>query len=258
MNIYQHFHKEEQPFIDKVLSWIEQVEKTYQVKVTDFLDPREQQIVDMLIGMSNEDLKVYMYGGSGYSERQRVIIAPKYDEIANESFQITLLQATYHKKFVTITHSDVMGAFLSLGIKRKKLGDIFVEGGILQIVATTEIAPYVVTNLMAVKKANIKLEEKPLSSVIGKGMDWIESEKTVASLRLDAIVKTIYNISRKEASETISKKLVKVNFKVTEDAKFILHEGDLLSLRGKGRSMLVSVNGRTKKDKWKITTAILK
>lgn len=258
MSIYQHFRKEEQPFIDMVLSWKEQVERTYQLKLTDFLDPREQQIIEMLIGTAGDDLQVASYGGGAYSERKRIIIAPFYEEITDESFGLTLMQASYPDKFITLDHPDVMGAFLSLGIERKKLGDIFVLDGKIQIIMAIEIAPYVMTNLTAIKNANINLKEKPLTDLMEKEQVWIESDKTVSSLRLDTILKEIYNLSRKHATEFVTKKLVKVNFKVVEDGKFSLQEGDLISLRGKGRSKIVRINGRTKKDKYKVTTAILK
>jgi len=258
MSIYQHFREEERPFIDQVLSWKEQVERMYQAKLTDFLDPREQQIIDMLIGTAEDDLQVKLFGGGAYSERKRVVIAPFYEEITNESFGLTLMQASYPDKFITLNHPDAMGAFLSLGIERKKLGDIFVVDGKIQIIMAAEIAPYVMANLTAIKKAKIALTEKPLTDLMEKELTWIESEKTVSSLRLDTTLKDIYNLSRKHAEEFITKKLVKVNFKVVEDGKFTVQAGDLISLRGKGRSKIVRINGRTKKDKYKVTTAILK
>ncbi|PAV29926.1 RNA-binding protein [Virgibacillus profundi] len=258
MDIYQHFRKEEQPFIDQVLSWKEQVEQNFQYKLSDFLDPREQQIIEMLIGTANEELKLYANGGGDHAERSRMVIAPFYEEVTEETHQLTLLQATYQDKFITLEHPDVMGAFLSLGIKRKKLGDIFVGDGLIQIILADEIAPYVKTNLTSIKRATIRLEEKPLLAKIKSTENWVEVDKTISSLRLDTVLKEIYNISRKEAAEYISKLLVKVNYKVIDDGKFILQEKDLLSVRGKGRSKLVKINGRTKKENWKITTAILK
>lgn len=258
MDIYQHFREDEQPFIDQVLSWKEQVEQSFQVKLTDFLDPREQKIIEMLIGTNNDDVKMYKNGGGINAERSRIVIAPFYEEIEMKDCQLTLLQASYPDKFISVEHRDVMGAFLSLGIQRKKLGDIYADDGLVQIVLADEIASYVITNLNSIKQATIKLKEVPLSSIIEKETSWIESDMTVSSLRLDAVLKEIYRISRKAATEQIDKSKVKVNHKVVEDGKFILQEGDLLSVRGKGRSKLVKINGRTKKDKWKITTAILK
>src|SRR5690625_6844211 len=84
MGIYQHFRKEEHPFIDQVLSWKEDVERTYRYRLTDFLDPREQQIIESIIGTNNEELQLVSYGGGKYSERKRVIIAPFYEEITND------------------------------------------------------------------------------------------------------------------------------------------------------------------------------
>ncbi|MFD1360263.1 YlmH family RNA-binding protein [Lentibacillus salinarum] len=258
MDIYQHFRKEEHPFIDQVLSWMDQVEKTFQVRLTDFLDPREQQIVDMLAGTSMEDLQVHTHGGSQNAERKRVIIAPLYEDVTEDIFQLTLLQGSYHTKFVTLSHRDVMGAFMSLGIKRQKLGDIIVEDGLIQIMTADEIAPYVLTNLTDIKHTTIKLEEEPLLSALEREINWVESDHIVSSLRLDTVVKAIYRLSRKEAAEMITKGNVKVNYKVTDDRKFVLETGDMLSLRGKGRSKLIRINGRTKKDKVSITTALLK
>ncbi|WP_337019647.1 RNA-binding protein [Oceanobacillus massiliensis] len=258
MDIYQHFRKEEQPFIDQVLSWKEQVELTFQPKLTDFLDPREQQIVEMLINTSQEELKIYKHGGGHGAERKRMVIAPFYEEVTEDSCQLTLLEAGYQDKFITIEHRDVMGSFMSLGVHRKKLGDIFAGDGTIQIILAEEIAAYVIANLTSIKKANVIFEERDLSSMQIKKEQWIETDKTVSSLRLDAVLKEIYKLSRKDAAAYIQKLQVKVNYRVVDDNKFHLQEGDLISLRGKGRSKLMAIKGVSKKDKWKISVATLK
>lgn len=257
MDIYQHFRQDEAPFIDQVLSWKEQVERTFIPKLTDFLDPREQQIVRSIIGENNDEIKLEAFGGSRFAERKRMVIVPFYEEISKESFGLSLLEATYPEKFVTLSHRDVMGAFLSQGIKRDKLGDIFVADGLLQIFIAEEISDFVKMNLTSVKNANIKLQEKGLDEARIPKPNWVESSKTVSSLRLDAVLKEIYRLSRKDAQQAIEKQLVKVNHKVVQDNKFQLEAGDLLSFRGKGRSKLVSIEGQTKKEKWRIITAVL-
>ncbi|WP_042144980.1 RNA-binding protein [Paucisalibacillus sp. EB02] len=257
MDIYQHFRKEEHGFIDQVLSWKEQVERSFQAKLTDFLDPREQQIVEMLIGTADDELQCRLFGGGIHSERKRAIIAPYYEVISDEDFNICLVQATYHEKFISVAHRDVLGAFLSLGVKRKKLGDIFAGDGKVQIILDQDISSFVIMNLTGIKRATINFEEKPVSDLIELESIWSESEKIVSSLRLDTMLKEIYSISRKDAQDVVQKGLVKVNYRVVEDSKFILREGDLISLRGKGRSKLVGINGQTKKEKIKVTTALL-
>ena len=47
-NVLQHFRKDEQPFIEQVVRWMREVEDRYAPKLTDFLDPRQQFIVDSI------------------------------------------------------------------------------------------------------------------------------------------------------------------------------------------------------------------
>src|SRR5699024_11567230 len=88
----------------------------------------------------------------------------------------------------------------------------------------------------------VVFKEKPLATLQEKQHDWDEKMTTVASLRLDAVLKSIYNMSRKDVASVIAAEHVKVNFKVIDDDKFILQEGDMLSVREKGRSKLVRIN----------------
>lgn len=257
MDLYQHFRKEEYPFIDQVMSWKEDVERVYEVRLSDFLDPREQDILASLVGTNPDTAKFEFYGASSYAERKRAIIAPFYEEPKAEDFQVTVLEAAFPAKFVQLAHRDVMGAFLSLGIKRKKLGDIAIDEGKIQIAVAAEIASYVTANLTMIKHAKIRLEEVPADRFRIEPGEWKEADKTVSSLRLDTVLGEIYKLSRKDAQEAISKGIVKVNYRTVEDAKFALHPGDLISLRGKGRSKLISVNGETKKEKLRISVARL-
>lgn len=251
-DIYQHFRKEEQPFIDQVLSWQEQVARTYQAKLSDFLNPREVKIFTSLLG-KNEEFKLTFYGGSESAERQRALLAPYYEEHDADDYEIVLMEAAYPDKFVTLSHRDVMGAFLSSGITRKKLGDIVVQDGRIQIVMAVDIAPYVQANLTSVKKATVAFEEQPLDKLMISKEKWIERDTTVSSLRLDVIIKELYQLPRQKAADLIEKGLVKVNFQVIDNTAFQLEEGDFLSVRGKGRGHLKAVHGKSKKDKWKVT-----
>ena len=62
MSIYQHFRPEERGFIDQVLNWKDFVENKYAPKLTDFLDPREQQILKMIIGQQTALISVFLEG----------------------------------------------------------------------------------------------------------------------------------------------------------------------------------------------------
>lgn len=258
MSIYQHYREEEHLFVDQVLSWKDQVERSYVFKRSDFLNPREQKIVRQVIGEKNEDLQLKFFGGNEHVERKRAIIAPFYEELDQDDFDLVLLESSYNDKFLTIAHRDVMGAFLSLGIDRRKLGDIYAADGTVQIVTSEDIVPFVLANLTSIKNANLRFQTRELEQLKVEESNWKTFDRTVSSLRLDAVVKEIYHLSRNDAAKSIERAQVQVNHKIIEDAAFPVEVEDLISVRGKGRSKIIEENGLSRKGRNRITVAILK
>ncbi len=91
MNLYQHFRKEEHAFIDQVLEWKQVVENQYSPKLTDFLDPREQEIVKQVIG-TNGDMLVDFFGGKEGLERRRALLYPAYFEPTESDYNLSFLK----------------------------------------------------------------------------------------------------------------------------------------------------------------------
>ncbi|WP_078554812.1 RNA-binding protein [Bacillus alkalicellulosilyticus] len=258
MSIYQHFREEERTFVDKVLNWKADVSLRYTRKLTDFLDPREQQIVTQLVGKSDE-VGLSFWGGQLHSERKRAILFPPYDEIEETDYQIECFELDYPKKFVTIQHKDVLGSVLGLGLKREKFGDIlFGEDSRIQFFVAAETADFVRANLTTVGRASISLNQISNLEQISNNETWIEQTGTVSSLRLDVMLSEIYRLSRTKVMPYIDRGYVKVNWKVIEQSSYQLQEGDHLSVRGLGRSKLLSIEGQTKKEKWRIHYGKLK
>ncbi|WP_088005765.1 RNA-binding protein [Indiicoccus explosivorum] len=247
-SLLQHFRKDEQPFIEQAAGWLREVEDRYTPKLTDFLDPRERFIVKSVIGSSG----ILMAGDGKFpaAERQRVLLYPDYLEPAEEDFKILVFQINYHTKFVTLEHRDVLGSLMGLGLGRGKFGDIRVADGTIQFAAAEEISQYVKTNFVTAGKTKIGLElVEEEEQLIVQTEEWAEETMTVSSMRLDAVLASVFNLSRQKASALVSGGRVKVNWTVTEQPAFELHESDLLSVRGFGRIRIVMIEGRTKKDK---------
>ena len=258
MSIYQHFRQEEHAFVDQVLSWKDQVEMYYTKQLTDFLDPLERQIIRSVIGESNDDIRVSFWGGDKEAERKRALIAPFYEEHKIDDYELVLYQANFAKKFININHGDVMGAFLGLGLERKKMGDIIINNDQIQIYTTKDIALYVQTNLVAINRANIRLEEVSLNESLERNDIWKEQTHSVSSMRLDILIKEIYRISRSKAAQLIKREQVKVNFKTVSDQAMTVLEADLISVRGYGRSRIIEIGGMSRKNKTFVTSAVLK
>lgn len=251
MSIYQHFRKEEHAFIDQVLSWRELVLTQYSPKNTDFLDPREQEIVRQIIG-NDLEIKVELFGGHSSSERKRAIVSPHYFIPEVDDFQLSLFQLNYPSKFVSIDHRKILGSLMSLGLKRSKFGDILTNGDQVQIVVAKEISDYIKMNLQAIGKATISIDEISFSTIITAEEIWYEQAITVSSLRLDVVLSAITNLSRQKVQVLIQSGVVKVNWKTIDQPAFECKEDDVLSVRGYGRSKLITIEGKTKKEKWRI------
>src|SRR4051812_4737407 len=251
MNIYQHFRPEEREYIDQVLNWKDYVETHYIPKLTDFLDPREQHILKMLIGEHGE-AKYQLFGGSPSVERKRALIFPEYLTANEEEFQISLFEIQYPRKFVTIEHRQVLGTLMSLGLKRGKFGDILITDEHVQFFAAKEISQYIKNNVESIGRAGVKLAETGIDNVVAAAQVWDENELTLSSLRLDTVISGIYHLSRQKSLALIQHGLVKVNWTLIENPSFPCDVGDMLSVRGHGRAKIIGLDGKTKKEKWRI------
>ncbi|MBO0959188.1 RNA-binding protein [Neobacillus sp. MM2021_6] len=251
MNIYQHFRLEEREYIDQVIDWRSFVETHYTPKLTDFLDPREQHILKMLIG-ENSDVRFRLFGGPLGVERKRAFIFPDYLEANENNFQISLFNIEYPAKFVTIEHRQVLGTLMSLGLKRGKFGDILIKDGQIQLFAAKEISDFIKSNVESIGRAGVKLVETDMAHAIAATELWDEQDLTVSSLRIDTIISGIYHISRQKSLTYIQQGLVKVNWTVIENPSFACEAGDMISVRGHGRAKIVGIDGKTKREKWRI------
>lgn len=252
MSVYQHFRPEEKEFIDQVLNWKETVENTYALKLTDFLDPREQEILKKIIG-SNQDVKWELFGGTPTVERKRAIIFPDYYHCENEDFQISLFEMDYPSKFIAIEHPQVLGSLMSIGLKRGKFGDILLEDNRIQFFVSKDVEEYITLQLESVGRSKVSLRKIPFVDALQTGENWSQISLTASSLRLDTIVSALYNISRQKSQVFIQQGVVKVNWTTIENPAFECGESDIISVRGHGRSKIIALEGKTKKEKWKIT-----
>ncbi|MGJ7922473.1 RNA-binding protein [Neobacillus sp. LXY-4] len=257
MDIYQHFRPEERDFIDQIVDWKDYVEGSYTPKLTDFLDPREQQIVRTIIGEHGE-VQVAFFGGVENAERKRALLFPDFYQESETDFQVSLYEVHYPSKFVTIEHRHVLGSLMSIGLKRGKFGDILFDASTVQFFAASEIGNYLNMELKSIGKAQVRLEEISFENAVHLQESWQEISLTASSLRLDAIISSVYPISRQKSQILIGQGLAKVNWTVIESSSFECGEGDTISVRGFGRVKLNSIEGKTKKDKWRILAKLQK
>ena len=79
-----------------------------------------------------------------------------------------------------------------------------------------------------------------------------EIKGTVASLRLDAVAAEGFGTSRSKMVREIKGERVKLNWKPVSNPALAISEGDVLSIRGRGRVVVSEVGGTTRKGRTSI------
>lgn len=256
-NVYQHFRKDEHPFVDMIGGWIEQVESQYAPYLTDFLDPRQAFILESIIG-SDSELVYSFYGGYESAERRRALIYPAYYEPTEEDYQVELYEIKYPVKFGSLSHGKILGTLLSSGIRREFFGDIISDGERWQFFINHEVANFVISQLDKIGSMSVKVKQINYTDILVAKDSWEFETDTVTSLRVDNIISAVFNISRQRSKLLVDSGKVKVNWVEIQRSDFMLALLDIISIRGFGRIQLRTIEGKTKKDKHRVQLAVLR
>lgn len=256
-DVYQHFRKSEAPFVAQVLSWIDQAGTEYRPILTDFLDPRQAFILQSLVGEKG-DLKYHLAGGYLDAERQRAIIAPDYFEPQEADFELQLFEIRYPVKFAQLSHGKILGTLVNAGIERDVFGDIMNEADRWQFFVTQSMASYVENQITKIGRVTVHIEPQRYTELIRPKDTWQFESTTVSSFRLDTIIATVYNLSRQRAKELVQGNKVKLNWQEFSKPDFELDLLDIVSVRGYGRIQLKSIDGQTRKEKYRVTLGVLR
>ena len=231
----------------RLLDIAELVSKNRKYKVSEFLDPYGYTIAET-IAASYDNIEINSSGGYYGAERQRVSFKHK-DFLGNEDFAIKVIKATWNDKYYHISHRDILGSLIGLGIERNALGDLLVKSDHCKILLDSTIYEYVMQNFIQIGAASISVEECDLSEIEPKEERCKEIRATVASLRLDSVAAAGFSSSRSKIVADIATEKVKLNWQSIKGASQTIKVGDIISMRGRGRVEVEEIRGQTKKGR---------
>lgn len=236
---------------ERLVDLAEQAQKSQKFRLTDFLDPFGQEIAET-VAANYPGLSVDFDGGYEGAERCRALLKDT-DFGGTPGFDITVVCAKWNGQFVRLGHRDVLGSLMGLGVDRGKLGDILATQEEARILCDQKIAPFLLQNLTQIGAASVICSEGDLSAIAPREERVKEIRATVASLRVDSIAAAGFGFSRSRAAADIKAEKLKLNWQSVRSASQMVKEGDVLSMRGRGRLEVKEVRGQTKKGRTSVT-----
>lgn len=257
--------KDDKLIIDKIEDKYLIASRDQYLTYSSFLDLNQQSIVkDYMI---KHHMPGNFHGGYELAERNFVYFLPDYlDSISfnDYDYPVTLLKLGFsggnENKFSNkkLSHRDYLGALMNLGIDRSLLGDIIISNDGAYLFALKHIVDFIKDNLTQVGRQSIEVLLNQHPKDIQLEQHFSETKGTVASLRIDNIIKLVFHLSRNQASTYISAKKVFSNHKLVEKLTSKVKPGDIITVRGLGKCQFVSQDNITKKERLHITCRVYK
>ncbi len=241
------------PLSEAEKKWLQNFERKLEVLdgsrtlTTSFLDPRQLELAEAAL-RREESLSYTVFGGYPEAERNVLHIFPA--QLKERLPELEAIQVSWRAQSDQIGHRDLLGAVLGLGFKRDQVGDIILTDKQLAVIFVASAqAGYISSNLTAVGHdavdcTVIDLAELPLPEDDGRDI-----RGTVASLRLDAVLSLGFGLSRSRIVMLVKGGLARVNWRPVNSPAHQLKEGDQVSLRGRGRLLVSTVQGETRKGR---------
>ena len=219
-------------------------------RFTRFLDPAQLMQARQIARSAGARLD--SWGGYEGAERAIACFYPEGEAPGREEYPLVCLRSGFASKFCSLSHRDLLGAFMALGLTRSCVGDMIVQDANVFLFAERQTAGFIAEGLTSAGRAALRFE------VLGEIPPMPEPKGTafsavVSSLRLDAVLAAAYRLSRGDAAEAIRAGLVKLDHLPCDRVDQSVCEGSLLSLRARGRVRLSSVDGMTKKQRIGVT-----
>lgn len=218
------------------------------VTFTDFLNLNEQNMLASL-KLHQMGVEVKLFGGYEHAERQMAAFFP---ESLGFSWDYPIDCLKIEPKALRFSeelgHRDYLGALLNLGVDRSVVGDILIKDKEAWFFCLHKMSDFFFENFIRVKHTTVLVSRVEQAEEIPEP-EFEMINGTCASVRLDALIGLAFQASRSSMVSFIESGLVFVNGKLITSNGYEPKEGDIISVRGKGRFIYDGVSRQTKKGR---------
>ncbi len=235
---------------------------------TAFLTPREAKHARAMLTREGQGHRIRAWGGYREAERVCLLFFPDYivDMMEKKDFSLCstaeLLTMIGEEDPVValdikgsgyrpLSHRNLLGSLLSLGVEREVLGDIAVDetSHRATVFCTRRMFPFFLSSVERIGGDVVRLSETKISPDFDGGRRYLSLRDTIASPRLDCIVAALCNLSREAAATAIRSGLVELDYECEERPDHLISPPAVLSVRGKGKFVLKEIGAPTKKGR---------
>ena len=242
-------------FINRLYDLAEGVCVAGKYRFTAFLGLHEQNLL-FAEKQGLEYAGLHLFGGCADSERKLARFGTPELCGYEQDFPIVLLRLSpVSQKFADkLTHRDVLGALMGLGIERETVGDIYLHENVAYVFVLSQMADLICGELSNAKHTALaceRLETLPENVGIARRREVF----LVASERLDAIVAAVFSISRETAAQLFKQDKVFVNGKNMQGSRTAPPQA-VVSVRGFGRFRYEGIDSMSRKGKPRVVVWI--
>lgn len=211
-----------------------------------FLNPAQQELVKRYFA----DCRPALWGGFEESERKMAALWTQEDR--EPDFPISVLSLHSNTDW-TVSHRDVLGAVLNLGLARTTIGDILPDEDVVYLVCYSEIAGFICDNFKRIARYTVHTDIADKTDMLSDLRKYRELSGTIASARADCVLAFLFSISRARAQEEIASGRVTQNWSDLSSTKAEARAGDVYSIRGLGKAELTEIGTVTQKGRIRVS-----
>ena len=217
------------------------------------LQKQEQDLARAALNRAAVPENVYHFEGGWPGAERRLLCLEPEGSWPDSPLRCVRLTCRVQAGAALPAHKDYLGSLMGLELRREALGDIVLPSdapGTAYVFALEPAAQLICQELLQAGRVEVTTRLLPLEEL----PEFPQAERTlqtatVSSLRLDAVLAAMLHCSRSMAAELITAGRVEINHLPVESVHAPVYEGDVFTVRGKGRFGLTALPGKSRKDR---------
>ena len=163
--------------------------------------------------------------------------------------ELAAIECAYPPTGAELTHRDLLGGMMGIGLIRERVGDILVGEKAAQLVCLRDAAPIILSQFDQAGRYRLKLREIPLGELAPAPAEVKLIHDTVSTLRLDAVLSSGFSLARGKAADAVTGGRVSLNHRECLKPDRAVAQGDVITCRGLGKCVLKTVGGQSRKGR---------